>query len=422
MSAWGPRPGSGVAAGILAAALACLFAAVALAGCGSGDGDELTVAAAASLRPAFGDGGEDGVRFTFGGSDLPANQVRQGAGIDVIAAASTIQPDALHEDGLVERPVEFAGNRLVVGVPEDSAIDSLEDLARPDTSVVVGDGSVPVGIYAREMISKLPRQTAAAIGANVRSQEQDATSITAKLTQGAADAGIVYATDVHQRIRQTEGGGHPRPAPAAHRLLGRRRFFERDEGRGAGVHREPRLRRTLGGAEKGRAAAPAVSLRPSRHRLFGVAAFFAALLAFAFLLLPLVALFTSTDPATFVDSLGEPANREALWLSLKATAMAMLILLVIGTPAAYFLAMRSFRGRSAVLTLRSSCRWSCRRPSPVSRVLAAFGPAGLLGPTLEDLNVELVFQTAGVVVALVFVASPSTCARRSPLSRRSTAA
>ncbi len=205
----GRGPESGVAAGILAAALACLFAAVALAGCGSGDGDELTVAAAASLRPAFGDGGEDGVRFTFGGSDLLANQVRQGAGIDVIAAASTIQPDALHEDGLVERPVEFAGNRLVVGVPEDSAIDSLEDLARPDTSVVVGDGSVPVGIYAREMISKLPRQTAAAIRANVRSQEQDATSITAKLTQGAADAGIVYATDVMSASGRLRAVGIP---------------------------------------------------------------------------------------------------------------------------------------------------------------------------------------------------------------------
>jgi molybdate transport system permease protein len=39
-------------------------------------------------------------------------------------------------------------------------------------------------------------------------------------------------------------------------------------------------------------------------------------------------------------------------------------------------------------------------------LLAALGPSGLLGPMLEDLGIELVFQTAGVVVALVFVASP----------------
>ena len=39
-------------------------------------------------------------------------------------------------------------------------------------------------------------------------------------------------------------------------------------------------------------------------------------------------------------------------------------------------------------------------------LLAALGPEGLLGGALEAAGVELVFQTAGVVVALVFVASP----------------
>ena len=81
-------------------------------------------------------------------------------------------------------------------------------------------------------------------------------------------------------------------------------------------------------------------LRLSRQHLFGIAAFFAALVAVAFLMLPLVALFTSTDPATIVDSLGTPANQEALWLSLKTTVAAMLILVVIGTPAARHCSIR----------------------------------------------------------------------------------
>jgi molybdate transport system substrate-binding protein len=172
------------------------------AGCSAGGDDgQLTVAAASSLRPALGDPddappGEGPVRFTFGGSDLLAGQIRQGAGIDVIAAASTIQPDALHAEGLVGRPVEFAGNRLVVGVPLDSEIDSVQDLAAPGVTVVMGDGSVPVGIYGRRMLDRLPDQSREAIMRNVRSMEQDSSSITAKLTQGAADAGIVYATDV----------------------------------------------------------------------------------------------------------------------------------------------------------------------------------------------------------------------------------
>ena len=186
---------------------AALLGVGTLAGCSSGGDDQLTVAAASSLRPAFGESdaaspGDGPVRFTFGGSDLLAGQIRQGVGVDVIAAASTIQPDQLFEDGLVERPVEFAGNRLVVGVPEDSAIDSVDDIALPGMSVVIGDASVPIGIYAREMISMLPEPTAELIRDNVRSQEQDATSITAKLTQGAADAGIVYETDVESASGQ----------------------------------------------------------------------------------------------------------------------------------------------------------------------------------------------------------------------------
>ena len=39
-------------------------------------------------------------------------------------------------------------------------------------------------------------------------------------------------------------------------------------------------------------------------------------------------------------------------------------------------------------------------------LLAALGPEGILGGALADAGVELVFQTAGVVVALMFVASP----------------
>jgi molybdate transport system substrate-binding protein len=182
----------------LTAALA-VTSALLVGGCGSDESEELTVAAASSLRTALGTpevAEATGARFTFAGSDLLASQIRQGADVDVIAAASTIQPDALHAEGLADRPVEFAGNRLVVGVPLDSKIESVEDLAAPGVSVVIGDDSVPVGIYGREMLDRLPGQTGPAIMDNVRSMEQDATSITAKITQGAADAGIVYATDV----------------------------------------------------------------------------------------------------------------------------------------------------------------------------------------------------------------------------------
>jgi molybdate transport system permease protein len=39
-------------------------------------------------------------------------------------------------------------------------------------------------------------------------------------------------------------------------------------------------------------------------------------------------------------------------------------------------------------------------------LLAAVGPSGIFGSALQDAGIELALQTAGVVVALVFVAAP----------------
>src|SRR5688572_23692479 len=94
--------------------------ALALAGCG-GDDETLTVSAASSLKTALTDYGatfEDATaRFSFAGSDELAAQIRKGARPDVFASANTKLPDELYEEGLAEKPVTFAGNRLVLAVP-----------------------------------------------------------------------------------------------------------------------------------------------------------------------------------------------------------------------------------------------------------------------------------------------------------------
>lgn len=182
---------------------ATLIAGVlAVAGCGGESGEEpLTVGAASSLRTALtgyavgGDSPEE-TRVSFAGSDLIASQIRQGARIDVFAAASTAEPDSLHRDGLVGQPVPYARNEIVIGVPAGSDIASIDDLAEPGLKLVIGDDEVPVGDYARDVIDGLPPATASAIDDNVKSEEPDVASITAKLVQGAADAGLVYSTDV----------------------------------------------------------------------------------------------------------------------------------------------------------------------------------------------------------------------------------
>lgn len=171
---------------------ALLLAALLIAGCGNDDG--LTVSAAASLKSAL-PRYEASARYSFAGSDELAAQIRAGARPDVFASADRRLPEQLHSEGLAERPVVFASNRLVVARPAGvSEVRSTEDLARPGVTIAIGSESTPVGTYAREAIAGLPRSRA--ILANVRSNEPDVAGVVGKLTQGGVDAGFVYATDV----------------------------------------------------------------------------------------------------------------------------------------------------------------------------------------------------------------------------------
>ena len=176
-------------------------------GGGGGDSAEptrLVVSAAASMTealekcgPQFGEAENAEVRMSFAGSDELAAQIRQGAKVDAYAAANTRLPEELYAEDLLSKPVEFATNEFVLAVPKDSDIDSIDDLTKEGTAVVIGSESVPIGEYTRETLAKLPPAQEKAILANVRSEEPDVKGIIGKLTQGAADAGFVYVTDVN---------------------------------------------------------------------------------------------------------------------------------------------------------------------------------------------------------------------------------
>jgi len=132
---------------------------------------------------------------------------------------------------------------------------------------------------------------------------------------------------------------------------------------------------------------------------------FALALTVAFLVLPVLAIFVNTSPERLISSLGEPRSRDALLLSLRTSAIAMAIIVAVGTPAAYLLAVRKFRGQALLTTL---VELPLVLPPAVAGIglLAALGPHGILGGALADAHIQLVLQTAGVVVALTFVASP----------------
>ena len=142
-----------------------------------------------------------------------------------------------------------------------------------------------------------------------------------------------------------------------------------------------------------------------RGRWFTPALVLALAAALTFLTLPVVAIFVRSTPASLVGALDDPGVLDALWLSLRTTLVALAIIVIVGTPAAYLLATRTFRGHALVVTL---VELPLVLPPAVAGVglLAALGPGGIVGGAIADAGVRLALETAGVIVALTFVAAP----------------
>ncbi len=131
-----------------------------------------------------------------------------------------------------------------------------------------------------------------------------------------------------------------------------------------------------------------------------------ALLAVAFLMLPLVGILVRTSWGELGDHLTAEATTEALRLSLLVSLWALGISLLLGVPLAWLLARVPFPGKAFV---RSLVLLPMVLPPTVGGValLLAFGRRGLLGPWLEDtFGVTLPFHTSGAVLAATFVAMP----------------
>jgi molybdate transport system permease protein len=119
-----------------------------------------------------------------------------------------------------------------------------------------------------------------------------------------------------------------------------------------------------------------------------------------FLALPVVALVAEAPLGDVWSLLGTQVVQDALLVTLKTNLAANVLILGLGTPAAWLLATRRFRGRGAVVTL---CELPLVLPPAVAGIalLSAFGRNGLFGDA-----VSLPFTPLAVVLAVAFVASP----------------
>jgi molybdate transport system permease protein len=139
--------------------------------------------------------------------------------------------------------------------------------------------------------------------------------------------------------------------------------------------------------------------------LFRAALLVATAVALLFLLLPIVAVFLRVPPGELFDALGSSAALDAIRVTAETNLLALALILVFGTPAAYWIASRRGAVRDVVVTL---VELPLVLPPAVAGIglLVAFGRAGLLGDEIDALGIDVAFTKVAVVLAVTFVASP----------------
>ena len=124
----------------------------------------------------------------------------------------------------------------------------------------------------------------------------------------------------------------------------------------------------------------------------------------AFLFLPLISVFISRSPLELISNLNSNIAYQALVLSLQTTLTSLAIIVVFGTPLAYWVAKYSFRGKRI---LEVALQMPIVVPPAVAGVglILVFGNLGLLGGTLSVLGIGVAFTAVAVIMAQVFISA-----------------
>ena len=184
------------------ALLTLLLAAA--AACGGGDGGTIEVAAASSLRLVLPRIVQDferahpelDVELRFGGSQVLATQIEEGADADLFISANRAQAKRLSEAGLAQLTTIVTANRLVVAVDEDAPWQDLDALAAADARIAVGAPSVPVGALTRIALAQLPPELSRSLRGKIVTEDPSVRIVLSRLEAGEVDAAFVYHSDV----------------------------------------------------------------------------------------------------------------------------------------------------------------------------------------------------------------------------------
>jgi molybdate transport system substrate-binding protein len=157
------------------------------------------------LAPIYQQATGDQLVLNVGASNTLARQIRFDAGVDVFISADEAQMNAVAAQIEGSSRVDLLSNQLAIAVPDDRprTMMSARDLLDPAIRrVAIGEpAAVPAGVYAKQYLQSI------GIWPDVERKIVPAGSVRlalAAVESGAADAAIVYHTDVAIAARARE--------------------------------------------------------------------------------------------------------------------------------------------------------------------------------------------------------------------------
>jgi molybdate transport system substrate-binding protein len=201
---------------------------LALAGCAA-EPRTLTISAASNLQPAFAEIGaafekQTGTRvtFNFGATGSLAQQIAQGAPVDLFAAADRVTVDDLAARGFVitDTAQVYARGQIVLYTRTDntSSLQSLSDLTRPEIKrvAIANPERAPYGAAAHEALQNAGVWAAVEpkliIAENIQQTQQyadtgnvDAAIVALSLTVGSKGRWVMIPQELYKPIDQALG-------------------------------------------------------------------------------------------------------------------------------------------------------------------------------------------------------------------------
>ncbi len=125
----------------------------------------------------------------------------------------------------------------------------------------------------------------------------------------------------------------------------------------------------------------------------------------ALLVVPLLALLVSSSPSDLAEGIRHPLFMPALWLSARTTVVSLVIVIVAGTPLAWWLAVAPER-RTRMVEIAVELPIVIPPAVMGIALLQTFGRSGVAGGLFQWLDFQVPFTVIAVILAQVVVSAP----------------